>query len=94
MDLWTFQMRAGEVVMLAVNNTVKAKLYIIYPEEDILMVYEGYPSDRPQPIMINPETAMLAIKLRMVSKTPDWRQLNHKYTSEVQKNFSTTKIIA
>ena len=84
-------MRAGEVVMLAVNNTVKAKLYIIYPGEEIIMVYEGYPSGKPQPIMVNPETAFLGVKLRMVSKKPDWRPLDHKYASKLKKNFSTNK---
>ena len=75
-------MKKGYNLLMDVNNTVRAKLYVMYPGDESLMIYEEYPYEGPKPIMINPETGVLWMKLKMVANRPNWRPLIHNYSSK------------
>ena len=74
-------MRRSAAVGFIVNNTVKAKLFLLHPGDENLMVYEEYPYEAPQPININPESASLWIKLKIIAKTKDWK-MDNQFASE------------
>ena len=67
---------------MSVNNTVTTKLFVIYPGDESLMIYNDYPYDPPKPIMINPESGIQWLKLKMVAKTPHWSPLIPEFTSK------------
>ena len=76
-------------VEMSVNNTEKAKLYLFHPGDEILMVYDEYPYDKPEPIPINPENGYLWIKLKMTALTKSWR-VENRYASKLS-NFYINK---
>ena len=66
-----------------VSNTQRAKLYVMYPGDEILMIYGDYPYEAPQPILINPETGLLWLKLKIVASKKNWKPLLPNYASEI-----------
>ena len=72
---------------MTVNNTARAKLFALYPGDEILMVFDEYPYNAPKPIMINPETGSLWVKLKIMAKKKEWNVLDHHYTSKLLINY-------
>ena len=58
-------MKEGHTIGMEVNNTVKAKLFVFYPGDESLMIYDEYPYDAPKPIQINPEIGILWLKINV-----------------------------
>ena len=57
----------------------------MYPGDEILMVYDEYPYEAQKPIVIDPETALLWVKLKIAATEKNWKSLDPKYTSKLQK---------
>ena len=68
---------------MKVNNTVRAKLYIVYPGEEDLLVYDSNPSDTPKSVTINPVTSFLWVKMTMIAKKTEWKAMNQNYASKL-----------
>ena len=73
---------------MAVNNTVGAKLFAVYPGDEIFIVYNVYPYGQPKPIPINPKVGNMRLELKLVANRYDWGPLDHQYASEEDLNFT------
>ena len=58
--------------MLVVNNTSRKKLFLFYPEDEILSIYDWYPYDLPKPVVIDPDRAQTYLTLSAKATKEDW----------------------
>ena len=63
------------------NNTETAKLYLLHPGDEVLMVYDEFPYEKPESIPIRRGNVYLWIKLKMTATKKAWK-VNGKYTSK------------
>ena len=79
-------------MLLRVNNTVKAKLYLFYPGDEVLMIEDNYPYPDPVPIMIDPEIRFSWVEMTITARKMDWT-LDRPYAGGFQ-NLKKHLIIA
>ena len=58
--------------MFVVNNTQKVKLFLFYPDDEILSIYDWYPYDVPKPIIIDPDSAQTYLTVSLKAIRDDW----------------------
>ena len=69
-------MKSGETLMLVVNNTQKVKLFLFYPDDEIMSIYDWYPYDVPKPIIIDPDSAQTYLTVSLKAIKDDWHEGN------------------
>ena len=69
-------------LIMEVNNTQRAKLYMFYPGDEILMVYDEYPYPVPKPMSIDTENAFTWLQLKIVATKKEWSIDKEGFTSK------------
>ena len=65
-------MLSGNTLRIRVNNTVGVKLFMFYPGDEILTIFDYYPYSLIQPIVIDPQNAETFIMMKLRARREDW----------------------
>ena len=85
-------MKKGSFLTMVVNNTVNAKLYLMHPGDENLMIYDDFPYKPPMPIWIKPEIGLLMLKLKIIAKKKNWK-IKQDYTGNPHYGIKDTQYL-
>ena len=69
--------------MFIVNNTQKTKMFLFYPEDEVLSIYDWYPYDLPKPVRIDPDSAQTYLTISVKATKDDWN-IHNKLIGKVK----------
>ena len=73
----------GESLQLLVDKTYPLTLSLLHPGDDMLTIFDVYPYELPEPILLLPDTEQSYITLKMSARTEEWNATDNKLNSKM-----------